>query len=218
MSQWQIGDGFRAASQSRELLQSWSNQEEEKTTGQASAECWSPSARASSFHFDATQLGHVSKVHTPAEAPLAARVEQLETPKIEQSLATRVELHSEHAEGLLRRPDAPEHSFAGQDKQSTPLSRIYDILDVHSASSRWLEQRGYLEAFKSPNCTLDLNFGTDASGSRVGAVMTAPDGTKRTVIACEGGNSYQRLTAANGQELVKFLSSGQIVELNHKRA
>jgi len=86
---------------------------------------------------------------------------------------------------------------------ATPLSQIYNTLDVHSDSSRWLDARGYLESFKSPDCTLDLNFGLDARGTKVGAVMTAPDGTKRTVVACEGGATFQRLSSASGQEMVE---------------
>ncbi len=210
MSQWHIGDGFGSASpQSREILQSWSNQEQEQS--RASAEAWGPQQaqpRASSFHYVPDNSLLYSRVaHGLNEAPLAARFEpnQHEAP-----LSTRIDMHGDQqAEHRYMRPDG-----AQEVKESTPLSRIYDILDVHSQSSKWLEQRGYLEAFKSPNCTLDLTFGTDERGSKIGAVVTAPDGTKRTVVSCEGGTSFQRLTAANGQELVKFLSSGQIVELN----
>jgi hypothetical protein len=211
MSQWQIGDGFRASSQSNDVLQSWSNKEEE--ISRASAECWGPDVKASSFHFDPTQFGQFGK-NLAGETPLALR---FDTQKDEAPLAARLELnHNERVEGSLLRNDSPVQQ-AGKDSQAgTPLSQIYDILDVQSSSSRWLDQRGYLESFKSPDCVLDLNFSTDARGSKVGAVMTAPDGTKRTVVACEGGTTFQRLTSANGQELVKFLSSGQIVELNPK--
>lgn len=218
MSNWQLGDGFSAASpQSRDLAQSWSNQEEESRTSQN--ECWGPQAKASSFHCDASQLGFLWRTQNQGsanEAPLSLR---FEPNREEAHLATRVEFSAEGAESHYLRNDVKEQAHAVKDSNisGSPLSRIYDILDVHSASSRWLEQRGYLEAFKSPNCTLDLSFGTDSAGSKVGAIVTAPDGTKRTVIACEGGASFQRLTAANGQELVKFLSSGQIVELNPER-
>lgn len=206
MSQWQMGDSFRAANYE---LPSWSNQEERS----ASAECWAP--QASSFHHDAQQLAHMWRANLAmSEAPLALRFEPSPEP---QHLATRLELQAEQAEKPYAR-DAHEAAPHGNDSQSgSPLSRIYDILDVHSPSTRWLEQRGYMESFKSPDCTLDLTFGMDSRGSKVGAVVTAPDGTKRTVIACEGGACFQRLTAANGQELVKFLSSGQIVELNQNR-
>lgn len=100
----------------------------------------------------------------------------------------------------------------------TPLGRVNQMLDDNSQSTRWLKERGYLEAFKSENCTLELSFGNDRSGGKVGAVLIAPDGTKRTAVACENGTSFQRLTGPNGQELVKFLSSGQIIELNPYRA
>lgn len=207
MSQWQTGDSFRTPSSSNDFLQSWSNQEE---NSKASFECWGPQVKASSsFHFEPTQFGEYA--HPVSEKPLSARYEP---QKEESRLAARLEItHNERLEA--RRDEVRETARAGKDSL-TPLSRIYDILDVHSTSSRWLDQRGYLEPFKSPECTLDLNFGTDARGSKVGAVMTAPDGTRRTVVACEGGVTFQRLTAANGQELVKFLSSGQIVELNPK--
>ncbi len=218
MSQWQYGDGFGAVSHQSngEMMQSWN---QEKNNLRAQAEAWGATPQASSFHYDAMSQ-YWRHATTPANAaavveapPLALRFEP--NKEEEAPLATRVELgHHDRAESLLRN-DAKENLFAAaKDQPSTPLSRIYDILDVHSASSRWLEQRGYLEAFKSPNCTLDLTFGTD--GSKVGAVVTAPDGSKRTVVAADGGVSFQRLTAANGQELVKFLSSGQIVELNAK--
>ncbi len=221
MSQWQIGDGFSTVSpQSHgEIMQSWN--QENNNTRSAQAEAWSEqqNVKASSFHYDASQVAqywrHSTTTHTANEAPLSLRIE----PKREEEapLATRVELgNNERAESNYLRNEAKDAPLAGKDNVSnTPLSRIYDILDVHSASSRWLEQRGYLEAFKSPNCTLDLTFGTE--GNKVGAVMTAPDGSKRTVVACEGGVSFQRLTASNGQELVKFLSSGQIVEMNPNR-
>ncbi len=208
MSQWQIGDGFGSVSpQSREIHQSWSNQEEEQS--RASAEAWGPQqGKASSFHYvPDNHLQYARIAPSFHEAPLAARFEpnQYEAP-----LSTRIDMHGdERAEHRYTRNES-----AHEATESTPLSRIYDILDVHSQSSKWLEARGYLDSFKSPNCTLDLNFGTDARGSKIGAVVTAPDGTKRTVVSCEGGLSFQRLTAANGQELVKFLSSGQIVELN----
>ncbi len=199
MSQWHLGDGFRSASspQSGELMQSWINQEE----SQAGKECWpQANAKASSFHYDASQLAQSWRQNqTVSEAPLAARLEITNKERSES----------------FRRNDAAEAQPGKDSVPSTPLSRIYDILDVHSPSSRWLDSRGYLEAFKSPDCTLDLTFGTD--GSKVGAVVTAPDGTKRTVVSCEGGSTFQRLTASNGQELVKFLSSGQIVELNPNR-
>jgi hypothetical protein len=210
MSQWQQGDSFRtSASLAHDFLQSWSNQEESNTG--AAYECWGPNVKASSFHYDAAQFGQFAQAQ-PCDTPLAKRFES--QPKDETPLAARLEI-IDRAESALRN-DARDSASEGKDSQS-PLSRIYDILDVHSNSSRWLEQRGYLEAFKSPDCTLDINFGTDARGSKVGAVMTAPDGTRRTVVACEGGVTFQRLTGANGQELVKFLSSGQIVELNPSR-
>lgn len=109
---------------------------------------------------------------------------------------------------------ATKFEFPKQEKQLTPLGRVNEMLDDNSPSTRWLRERGYLEAFKSENCTLELSFGNDRSGGKVGAVMVAPDGTKRTAVACENGTSFQRLTGPNGQELVKFLSSGQIIELN----
>jgi hypothetical protein len=213
MSQWQTGDSFRAsAALAHDFLQGWSNQEDNNS--RATFECWGPQSqpvKASSFHFDASQFGQPQL----NETPLAARFEA--QPREEAPLAARLEItHNDRPESVLRN-DAKEALSGGKDNQ-TPLSRIYDILDVHSQSSRWLDKRGYLEPFKSPDCTLDLNFGTDARGSKVGAVMTAPDGTRRTVVACEGGITFQRLTGANGQELVKFLSSGQIVELNPNRA
>lgn len=210
MSQWQSGDGFRtgSSSQSQELLQSWSGKEE----GNTSAECWSP--HASSFHFDANALPFSGKAHSAHETPLAAR---FEPAREEHPLSARLEISQhENIESRSLREIREQNTKSADD--SSPLSRIYDILDVQSPSSRWLEQRGYLEAFKSPNCMLDLTFGTDKGGGKVGAVMTAPDGTKRTVVACEGGATFQRLTASTGQELVKFLSSGQIVELNPKTA
>jgi hypothetical protein len=152
-------------------------------------------------------------MHQPSETPLAARFDP--PAREEAPLAARLELtHNDRSESSFIR-DAREVAVPGKDSQPvTPLSQIYNILDVHSDSSRWLDARGYLESFKSPDCTLDLNFGLDARGTKVGAVMTAPDGTKRTIVACEGGTTFQRLTAANGQEMVKFLSSGQIVEIN----
>lgn len=213
MSQWQIGDSFGAATpQSHgELMQSCLNQENTR----AQAEVWDSSPKASSFHYDASQVAQYWKQgavnEAPQQAPLSLRFEP--NKEEEAPLATRVEFNAERAENMFMRGDATRDT-AAKDTPATPLSQIYDILDVHSASSRWLEQRGYLEAFKSPDCTLDLTFGTD--GNKVGAVVTAPDGSKRTVVACEGGVSFQRLTAANGQELVKFLSSGQIVELNRR--
>jgi hypothetical protein len=209
MSQWQSGDGFRSGSpqQSQELLQSWSGKEE----GNTSAECWAP--HASSFHFDANTYPFSGRAQNAHETPLAARFEPV---REEHPLAARLEI-SQH-ENIEHRSLREVAQSSNNVADSSPLSRIYDILDVQSPSSRWLEQRGYLEAFKSPNCMLDLTFGTDKGGSKVGAVMTAPDGTKRTVVACEGGATFQRLTASNGQELVKFLSSGQIVELNPKTA
>ncbi len=210
MSQWQSGDGFGSVSpQSRELHQSWTNQEENQS--RASAEAWGPQqSKASSFHYVPDhQLLYARAAQAVNEAPLSARYD---AKPVEAPLATRIEMNNgnERVENHYTRHEAVHQ----ESKESTPLSCIYDILDVHSQSSRWLEQRGYLESFKSPNCTLDLTFGTDARGSKIGAVVTAPDGTKRTVVSCEGGLSFQRLTAANGQELVKFLSSGQIVELN----
>lgn len=193
------------------MLQSWSNQDEVNHPSVASAEAWAPQAKASSFQLDPTLLAQFGRFHQPAAeaapAPLATR---FETAREESHLATRLEIPHMN--------DVKELSTAAKDqREATPLSRIYDILDVHSDSSRWLEKNGYLESFKSPDCTLDLTFGTDPKGSKIGAVMTAPDGTKRTVVSCEGGVTFQRLTAADGRELVKFLSSGQIVELNPKR-
>ena len=209
MSQWQIGDSFGAASpQSHgELMQSVLNQENTR----AQAEAWQTShVQASSFHYDAGQLAQYWRQGTAVNeaAPLSLRFEP--NKEEEAPLATRIELGNERAESNYLRSEAKEQAQPAKDV--TPLSSIYDILDVHSPSSRWLDQRGYLDAFKSPECTLDLNFGSD--GNRVGAVVTAPDGSKRTVVAYEGGVSIQRLTAGNGQEMVKFLSSGQIVELN----
>lgn len=210
MSQWQQGDGFRAASspQTQELLQGWTNKEEENS--RTSQELWA-APHASSFHYDANQYAYLGRQNSAGEAPLHAR---FESRKDELPLAARLEISNDRAENHILRNEGKDAAQAGKDNQNvTPLSRIYDILDVQSASSRWLEQRGYLDSFKSPNCTLDLTFGTDARGSKVGAVMTAPDGTKRTMVACEGGATFQRLTASDGRELVKFLSSGQIVEL-----
>jgi len=152
-------------------------------------------------------------MHQPSETPLAARFDP--PAREEAPLAARLELtHNDRSESAFIR-DAREMALPGKDSPpATPLSQIYNTLDVHSDSSRWLDARGYLESFKSPDCTLDLNFGLDARGTKVGAVMTAPDGTKRTVVACEGGATFQRLSSASGQEMVKFLSSGQIVEIN----
>lgn len=210
MSQWQTGDGFGASSLSRELLQSWTNQDEQSNTTTASSECWAPQVKPSSFHFDPSLLGHFQV----AEQPLATRFDP-QPLREESPLAARLELtNADRLENSFTQPR--EATQAGKD--TSPLSQIYNILDVHSDSSRWLDQRGYLEAFKSPDCTLDLNFGTDARGSKIGAVMTAPCGSRRTVVACEGGTTFQRLTGANGQELVKFLSNGQIVELDPKRS
>ena len=215
MSQWQTGDSFRtSASLGPDFLQSWPNTEENNNSN-ASAECWGRQVKASSFHFDASQFGHFARTPESTEMPLSTRMEPQH--REESPLATRLEItNNDRPEIALRTVETREASQAGKDNQ-TPLSRIYDILDVHSNSSRWLDTRGYLEPFKSPDCTLDLTFGTDARGSKIGAVMTAPDGSRRTVVACEGGVTFQRLTGANGQELVKFLSSGQIVELNPNR-
>ena len=117
------------------------------------------------------------------------------------------------------RSAATRIEFPQPEKQSlTPLGRVNDMLDDSSPSSRWLKERGYLDSFKSADCTLELSFGNDKSGGKVGAVLVAPDGTKRTAVACENGTSFQRLTGPNGQELVKFLSSGQIIELNPYKA
>lgn len=205
MSQWQTGDGFRSGSSAHsELVQSWSQKEEGNSIN--SADCWAP-PHASSFHFDANQCPQLGGRQAAYETPLATRFEP-QPHKDDFPLAARLEISNDRAEQAYRNEAAPASNDA------TPLSRIHDILDVHSPSSRWLEQRGYLEAFKSPNCTLDMTFSSDKGGSKVGAVLTAPDGTRRTVVACEGGATFQRLTGSNGQELVKFLSSGQIVELN----
>lgn len=112
------------------------------------------------------------------------------------------------------------HRYDPNEQKSTsitPLGRVNSMLDDHSPSSQWLKDRGYLESFKSDKCTLELSFGADKGGGKVGAVLLAPDGTKRTVVACENGTSFQRLTGPNGQELVKFTSSGQVIELNPYR-
>lgn len=96
----------------------------------------------------------------------------------------------------------------------SPLGRVNEMLDDNSPSSRWLKERGYLEAFKPENCTLELSFGSDRRGNRVGAVLVAPDGTKRTAVAFENGSTCQRVTGPNGEELVTFLSNGNVIELN----
>lgn len=219
MSQWPLGDSFRSSSlQNSEVLQSWSYKEDNAEVARPSMQAPEQAAqtagvRASSFHQETFELWRNTQSNqVVAEAPLALR---FEPPKQEPNLATRldyVEDRIEHKQ--LRHTDASDRALQQKEANKSPLSRIYDILDVHSASSRWLEQRGYLEAFKSPNCTLDLSFSTQGQAGKVGAVVTAPDGSKRTVIACEGGTTFQRLTASDGRELVKFLSSGQIVELN----
>lgn len=115
----------------------------------------------------------------------------------------------------VERSNFSEH--AERKTSLSPLGTVNAMLEDHSPSSQWLKERGYLDAFKSANCTLELSFGADKGGGKVGAVLVAPDGTKRTAVACENGTSFQRLTGPNGQELVKFLSSGQIIELNPYR-
>lgn len=230
MSQWPLGDSFRSSAvQNSEVLQSWSYKEESSESlshqyqlmgkqdlkqEHAPQANMSPAVRASSFHQDTFELWRTTQTPVQEQAPLALRFEPPQREE-QQNLAARVDFAGDSFENQLR----PKEVFdAKANKDSSPLSRIYDILDVHSASSRWLEQRGYLEAFKSPDCTLDLSFGMMGQASKVGAVVTAPDGSKRTVIACEGGSTFQRLTGSDGRELVKFLSSGQIVELNPQRA
>jgi hypothetical protein len=189
------------------LLESWSSWQKANSETVNDA----PLPQASSFHFDAVPFLSCPQRQTPEEIPMAARFEPADPSG--RTLLASFEINCEGSStGLADR--APSKREVNS---STPLSQIYDIIDVQSKSSRWLAQRGYLEPFKSPDCRLDLNFGSDGQGSKVAVVLTAPNGARRTVVALEGGVSFQRITGANGQELVKFLSSGQIVEFNPNR-
>jgi hypothetical protein len=190
------------------LRETWSSFEEAdlKTTNA----CSDP--RASSFHFDASQFLQFGRKNEKSKPPVPPRFEPVD------QTARSMRFQTPQLDSLKPPPTwshPSKESKTGPDP--TPLSRIYDILDAGSQSSRWLLQRGYLEPFKSPDCRLEINFGQGVGASKVAAVVTAPDGSRRTIVACAGGITFQRLTGAAGQELVKFLSSGQVVEFTPER-
>lgn len=202
MSVWPLGDGSRAVSaQSRELLKSWDDEEAleaEKTS-------W---ATSNGILADLQRSDAVAAKSLPSMDIQVAIPQEL-TRSVETPLMQRVELPTERAETT-----AAFNKYASvKDTTVSPLTRVNQALEENSDSSRWLNQRGYLEAFKSPDCMLDISFSTaDKNVLKVGAVMSAPDGSKRTVVACDDGTTFQRITGPGGQEIVKFLSNGQIVE------
>lgn len=205
MSVWPLGDGFRAVSaQSRELLKSWNDNESESEKQAAGS--WTATSGIMALADLQRSADQTAPVLPEVNLQLAVLgAENARQPEI--PLMQRIELPSERAEAEFSKY-APV-----KDTSVSPLTRVNLILEEGSESSRWLNQRGYLEAFKSPQCVLDISFSTaDKNSLKVGAVLSAPDGSKRTVVACDDGTTFQRITGPGGREIVKFLSNGQIVE------
>lgn len=203
MSVWPLGDGSRAVSaQSRELLKSWDDEE----ALEAEKASW---AISNGILADLQRTDGVTSKLLPGMDIQVTTIPQEFTRSAETPLMQRVELPTERTEQAA----AFNKYVSVKDTSVSPLTRVNQVLEENSDSSRWLNQRGYLEAFKSPDCMLDISFSTaDKNVLKVGAVMSAPDGSKRTVVACDDGTTFQRITGPGGQEIVKFLSNGQIVE------
>lgn len=210
MSIWPLGDSSRAVSaQSRELLKSWDDEESVvEEPGKTAAGNW---AVRNGILADLQRGNVVATTELPCiDLQVTTIVPEMTRPVDATLMQQRIELPSERTESAFNKY-APV-----KDTSVSPLTRVNQILEENSDSSRWLNQRGYLEAFKSPNCMLDISFSTaDKNVLKVGAVMSAPDGSKRTVVACDDGTTFQRITGPGGQEIVKFLSNGQIVEFGN---
>lgn len=236
MSVWPFGDGFRPASaQSRDLLKSWNNNEEieNSKTAAAPAADWATSngfGPSSDWAASNSLVNDLQRTHSPIlpsmeleqSAPNAGTFPQeLKTTELAREIEVKASENpvSERMELSIERVDS--HAAFNKyvpikDTSVSPLTRVNQILEEHSETSRWLNQRGYLESFKSPNCVLDLSFSTEKTVLKVGAVLNAPDGSKRTVVACDDGTSFQRITGPRGQEIVRFMSNGQIVEFGKR--
>lgn len=209
MSVWPIGDGFRPVSaQSRELLNSW-NTSEESETAQPVAENWAARNNLLSDlqPVQQQQIANLPSMEIESSAPVAKSIIPQEIKSSHERTIEKFDLLAEKAaESRAFNKYAPI-----KDTSAPPLTRVNQILDEHSETSRWLNQRGYLDVFKSSSCVLDITFSTEKS-VKVAAVLKAPDGSKRTVVACDDGTTFQRITGPRGQEIVQFMSNGQIVE------
>lgn len=102
--------------------------------------------------------------------------------------------------------------------KGSPFAVVNYILSESSASSRWLRATGFIDqGFE--NGHLDMRFHPDGA---VVAVLTFPDGRKRTVVCRQDGCYFQRLTNATGEELVRFSSRNpqptSSSMLNHRRS
>ena len=204
MSVWTLGDSSRAVSaQSRELLNSWNSSEESLDESSA------PQSWASQNGLLA--LSDMQRTNPLATLPNMSLDVTTVAPELKSAEATQP-LRLELPVGRVEKEAAFARYAPIKDTSVSPLARVNQTLEENSESSRWLNQRGYLEAFKSPNCVLDISFSTDKNLLKVGAVLSAPDGSKRTIVACDDGTSFQRISGPGGQEIVKFLSNGQIVE------
>ncbi len=210
MSVWPIGDGFRAVSaHSRELLNSW-NDDEVNRNEEVSTGSWTSTNGLLSELQRTQSSANLPSMELDSSAPV---IPPPETKAVEaHPITERLELSIERVDSRA----AFNKYVPLKDTSVSPLTRVNLILEEHSETSRWLNQRGYLEAFKSPNCMLDITFSTEKTLLKVGAVLNAPDGSRRTVVACDDGTSFQRITGPRGQEIVRFMANGQIVEFGKR--
>ncbi len=91
---------------------------------------------------------------------------------------------------------------------STPFQMVSDILSPESPSSRFLAQHQLLNKFISADCIQDVSMAPDGS---VRGVLKSADGYRRTLVCRQDGTSSQRITAPDGEEIVRFSFNGQII-------
>lgn len=199
MVNWPFSDGSSKDPQSKELLKSWLGEDEDVPANEF-VKPWAAAEAAAATN--QVNLSDIAHVWNPAES--LAGILQSPQPLGEIASLNELDLRT------FVDTDSEIAVAASLDYQGeTPFGRVERILALDSTSSKWLEEKGYLKMFTSPNCTLDMSFTTDA---KVSAVLTSPEGFRRTVVCCPDGKSFQRITAPNGEEMVRFLSSGQVEE------
>jgi hypothetical protein len=65
-----------------------------------------------------------------------------------------------------------------------------------------------MQHFTSTDCFVDMSM-TPEGG--MNAVLRAPSGLRRTIVCRADGTSAQRVTGANGEELIRFNNDGEPV-------
>lgn len=91
----------------------------------------------------------------------------------------------------------------------SPFQMVSEILAPESPSSRFLAQHQLLNKFISSDCIQDVSMAPDGS---VRGVLKSADGYRRTLVCRADGTSSQRISGPNGEEIVRFSQSGQIIQ------